>query len=80
MGDPQLNPQLKIFSCLVESDDLTASPTSAIWILCVYSRMNIVIACPTARQVVIHPDTVHNLKFSLIPFPKREFLPIFQPT
>jgi hypothetical protein len=57
--------------------DLTASPASAIWILRVYGRMNIVIACPRARHVAIHPDTVHNLKFSLIPFPKRKFLSIY---
>ena|GEM_PF-1766888 len=70
-------PKYSIFPCLVKSDDLTASPTSAICIVRVYIRMNIVIACPTARQVVIHPDTVRNLKFSLILFPKGEFLSIF---
>ncbi len=46
---------------LVESYDLTASPASVIWTLRVYSRMNIVIASPTARHVVIHPETAHKL-------------------
>ena len=36
--------------------------------------MDIVIACPTARHVVIHPDTAYVLKFSLYPVYKKEIL------
>jgi hypothetical protein len=56
---------IRFFPGLVESGDLTASPSSDIWILRIYCQMDIVIACPTARHVVIHPDTAYFLNFPL---------------
>ena len=41
--------------------DLTASPASVIWTLGVYRRMNFVTASPTARHIVIHPQTAPKL-------------------
>lgn len=61
-------------SFLVEPDELTASPESAIQAFQVYSKMNIVNECPTSPRVVIYSDTVGDLKFSLIPVPKEELL------
>jgi len=33
----------------------------------------------TAQYVVTHPKVAHNIRFSLIPHPKREFLSIILP-